>query len=148
MLQSLKSMSRLYPLVSLWCPLFCIFVSRFPWYMHTYYTYESPIYKKLCSLSSRDKEYSYSQKSVQLFRVSFFCICFPRKVSNIWDSICLVFPLSAKNKASYVGKHWVENWLYSRSHREKKKKILIASIDMAVFSLLHLGILATYCLKC
>ena len=93
--------------------------------MHTYYTYESPIYKKLCSLSdfmSRDKKYSYSQKSVQLFRVSFFCICFPRKVSNIWDSICLVFPLSAKNKASYVGKHWVENWLYSRSHREKKKK--------------------------
>ena len=120
--------------------------------MHTYYTYESPIYKKLCSLSdfmSRDKKYSYSQKSVQLFRVSFFLYLFSsRKVSNIWDSICLVFPLSAKNKASYVGKHWVENWLYSRSHREKKKKILIASIDMAVFSLLHLGILATYCLKC
>ena len=32
-------------------------------------------------------------------------------LQEIWDIFCLVFPLSVENKASYVGKHWVENWL-------------------------------------
>ena len=88
-------------------------------------TYESSIYKAaLSDFMSRIRTTvtgSY-QKSVRLFRVSFFFFVFVLlERSNIWDSICLVFPLSAKNKASYVGKHWVENWLYSRSHGKKKK---------------------------
>ena len=129
MLQSLKSMSRLYPLVSLWCPfgVLCFaFLSQDFLDICILTTHMNPLFTKSyapCLILWVEIRNTVIAKNLCNFlEFLFFCICFPRKVSNIWDSICLVFPLSAKNKASYVGKHWVENWLYSRSHREKKKK--------------------------